>query len=242
MKFDLLQMIEMEQNPIGSPARIGDSFAETFRLINLESFLYPDSKLFDTVEMIYGQCRTPIGLLRHPKVPEKDEKGNSWREPDFSWDQFLPGFIALKRLGFEKEVHDILSCVNFKSIWPELYNGKLAPPTFKAALLRSVNEQSWFWDLSILFQLLAMKYLGFRWSDADKKFESSKDSSADWINWIHLMIQAENSSTWVTRFAKRFTSQQEVFHKVMSYYAPEPHSQWVLDKYLSVIRLVFNEQ
>lgn len=220
MKVDSYGFLEMEHTSF--PGSIGDSCAETFRHLTLERFLNP---IFDfPIETVYQKIKTEKGYLRHPTSP--------WKEDDFSGDQATPLFIALElfaRFDLSKEVK-----TRFK--W-KYGNGDLIQPTFKAA----VERKSLFWDFFIYGQAMSMKHLPYRWDDGTKSIEKSKDSSCDFINFIHLILHAEFlGHTYFSRKAKEVFSADFVMKKVVQYYAPEPNCDFLLDLYEKSVYKVFS--
>lgn len=228
MRWDNYGLIQMEQNPEGDPGNLGDSFAETFRVLTLEYFTGQRNP-YDAVQK-YQAVRTPKGFVRHPDSP--------WREDDFSGDQFTPGYIALDIYG-QTACRADMEAVVFLNSW-RTGNNDLMPANFWAAKSRADGKPSWFKDLSILAQAYGMRYLPYRWNDEKRWFESTKNSSADYLNWIMLLVHAHvKGHTWATRRALRVFTRNELYGKVLDYYAPEPNAGWVLSLYFHAILEVF---
>lgn len=222
MKVDNYGFLEMEHT--GWPGSIGDSFAETFRHLNLEKFLEPSFTF--PIESLYQKVKTEKGYLRHPTSP--------WKENDFSGDQATPGLIALEMFGcftLAKEMKDLFSL--------RYGNGDLIQPTFKAAKQRVLGP-SFFWDFFIYGQAISMRFLPYRWDDGTKSIEKSKDSSCDFINFIHLILHAERfGHTFWTKKAKKVFTADQIMKKVVDYYAPEPNCTFLITLYDKAVRKVF---
>lgn len=78
MKIDSEGTVVFENEAF--PEYLGDSCAETGRLVVLTG----DNSKVDLWSFV-----TANGFVRHPDAPEIDAAGNSWRESDFTADQFL---------------------------------------------------------------------------------------------------------------------------------------------------------
>jgi hypothetical protein len=231
MKWDNYNLIQMEQNPPGDPGNLGDSFAETFRVMALVSLTDRDNPV--TVQAFrdrYRQVRTAKGLVRHPDSP--------WREDDFSGDQFLPGYIAADLYCCRPEQID-MEAILFLNEW-KTGNGNLAPLSFWAAKARANGKPSATRDLTLLLQAWGMKYLPFRWNDEKRWFESTKNSSADYLNWIISILHAKvRGHTWASKRALKVFTKDELCFRVLHYYSNEPNSGWAVRLWQDTIYEVF---
>lgn len=244
MKIDALGLIELEKDPEGSPGRIGDSCAETFRYYHLKFFVDHINHLNtseyekdrENVAKAYTILKTPTGYLRHPNVPL------DWREKDFAADQGIPMYLCLWAYdlpfqGSEMESH-------FQEAGWRTGNGDLLPPTFFVARERSRTRPFVSWDLSLWGQALAFRYLPFRWSDDKNKkwyerIERTSASSADWLNFLHLLIQCEyRGHTWASRRAKNTLSVERFINKIVAYYQDEPNN-WAVGLYVQAIKKLY---
>lgn len=236
MKFDQYGLIEMEQN--GWPGSIGDSCAETFRYFHLMSF-YPNvNSLAVNVAVALSRVITTKGLLRHPTAPYHDDKGNSWREDAFSFDQWAPLFLGAEAWGFE------FSCKHFQGgIERNLFrtgNNQFVPLTYFTIWGRHYQSYGVVWDIPLYLQGLAMKYFPWRWNDGTKKIENTKNSSADWLNFVHILLQAERlGHTKLSLKTKKMFDAKEILEKIRNYYEPEPNSNWLVELYEPIIVRVF---
>lgn len=232
MKFDSRGFIEMEQAPY--PGSIGDSCAETFRYFNLCATVgrirgseVPDITRAHVLNL-FNQIRTDNGFLRHPTAPE------GWREDDFSFDQCLPLLLALESWGLDAEHSAVVqSLVKAKY---RTGNGDLVPPT-----LWSATRSGLLGGLPVLLQGLAMKHLPYRWNDERMRLEKQSQSSADYINWVHLIFRFERvGHNWTTRRAKSLFSASEILFKIRHYYAPEARA-FVLPLYAEAVEHIFKK-
>ncbi len=194
MNFDKYGFIYSEKDPIDDPGRIGDSTANTFRWLHLISFLgNGNMQMRNHARSLYELIKTGKGYLRHPD--------SIWREDDMSGDQVKPLLMGLDSWGLENEALEVAQFHKY------FYgNGNLVHPTFKAVAARQAGNLSWFWDIHIYLQVVAMLWLPFRWNDEYWKqgkwpLERSANSTADWMNWIHMIIQAEEKghTYWTMR-------------------------------------------
>lgn len=194
------------------PGNIGDSCAETGRY----------KHLLDTVEEFglevdLNAFITEEGFVRHPTAPEKDDHGDSWRETDFSSDQALPLFLGGKG-SITRIVGERIKAAGYKT-----GNGDFVSPIFFALL----TGRFWLVDLCIIGQLIAFA-LPWRWSDQYNRFEEMKESSADYLNFIHAAIYAH---PWI----KKLLPKNKLKQKIRDYYQVEPNSEFLIALYDRVI-------
>lgn len=194
------------------PGNIGDSCAETSRYQHLLNILGEFGPKLDLNAFV-----TESGFVRHPTAPEKDDNGDSWRETDFSGDQALPLFLAA-----DNQLRSKLFYSLKKAGW-RTGNGDLMAPIF----LGLVTQKKWLVNLCIVGQALLFK-LPWRWSDRYNRFEEMKDSSADYLNFIHASIYA---SSWARKLVLKSTLKR----KVADYYAVEQNSEFLIAAYERVI-------
>ena len=189
----------------------GDSMANTSRWVHLETILRISATHHQLAQFV-----SPTGYLRHPsKIMPKD-----WCESDSSTDQCLPFYIAA-RYDESQQMYDRIKAAGWRT-----GNGDLISPLFYAIL----NNSQWKIDLCILGQI-ALFSIPYRWSDSKKWFESSKDSSADFLNWFHCLPLA---SSWV----KKLINKNHVRAKIQMYFFGEPRVYWLLDLYDKAIEKV----
>lgn len=248
MKFDQFGFLESEKDPEGDPGRIGDSTAETFRWYGLAATAYfldalpiPDN-IADHVASLYQRIHTDAGYLRHPLAPVKDAKGKNWREPDFSDDQAIALLMGLDAWGLHELGSELVTSI--QNAGGKTGNGDYVHPTFIASGLRFADHPSNFCDFSILSQGLAMKYFPLHWNDGkwqkrEWPVELASESTTDFLNWTHLIFQAErHGHTWITERARSIFTEDQIMEKINSYYAKEPNPL-ILAMYRPVVRGVF---
>jgi hypothetical protein len=186
------------------PGNIGDSCAETCRAIHLKNLLNEETALTDE------QFVTYTGVIRHPTAPI------DWRETDATTDQVLPLYLTS---GLNKEhIRSIIKLNNWRT-----GNGDFVSPIFFCLL----NNLYFLFNLCIIAQLLLFK-LPWRWSDAYNKFEPMKDSSADYLNFIHCVVYA-------SPLVKKFINKTVLKIKIRDYYKKEPNVYWLIELYDRVI-------
>lgn len=227
MKQDLFGCLVSERGSY--PPNIGDSCAETARAIHLYILL---GKRVDTLNLY--QFVTSEGFVRHPLAPEKDTDGDNWREPDFSSDQALPLYLAARlsgpdKMGVWSDLADLLEERIKEAGW-KTGNGDFVSPPFFAIL----KNWKWLLNLCLLVQILFFKF-PLRWSDSKKFFELSKGSSADYLNFFHLLVYA-------SPFVRRLVSKKKVISKISQYYEDEPNSAWLIELYLEVAENLFHDR
>lgn len=205
MRIDEYGTIELEQ--CSWPGSIGDSCAETARYAHLL--------------MLNGEYRLPVllnrfithtGYIRHPTAPD------GWRESDFSSDQALPLYLALKRNAAIPELLQAESRLRWRT-----GNGQLVSP----ALFFAIRRLDVMFSLVTLAQVALFK-LPWRWSDERHWFERSEGSSADYLNWLHCAV-------YCPRWIRRLISADLLKQKIADYYKPEPNSAFLLSLYNKII-------
>lgn len=193
--------IELEQ--CERPGSIGDSCAETSRYAHLKMLLGDYVTDYSLMQFV-----TPLGYIRHPDVPE------DWKEKDFSNDQALPLFLAFRRsVSFQAlEMKNRLK-------W-RVGNGDLISPGLFAEL-----HDSQFLRTTCLLAQLALWKLPWRYNEAKNKFEANENSSADYLNFIHVAVYAP-------RWLRRRLDPGNLILKVCDYYLPEPNCQEIKNSYV----------
>lgn len=216
--------IELEQ--CARPGSIGDSLAETSRYITLMYLLDIPYNSIDLSNFI-----TDKGILRHPDSP--------WRENDTSGDQIYP-LIAASSL-----IHPEITDMVIEQIKHNRYktgNGDFISPGMFTQIRRAEHKHFLFVsDLFLLAQAIILK-LPFRWSDSKKSFESSKNSSGDYLNFINglAFAKAKNNTTFPLKLAKKLIKKDTLKQKVQDYYKIEPNSQWIINIYNNTIDRIYD--
>lgn len=204
MKYDDYGTLVMEH--VDFPGSVGDSCAETARYRHLIMCAGHPLKLEPLDKFI-----TDKGYIRHPDSP--------WREDDFSSDQALPLYLALRK--FEhvspraEEMRNRIKSAGWKT-----GNGDLISPLFFALLVK--NDTLLF--LALLAQALIFK-IPWRWNDEKRTIESSEGSSCDYLNWFHAALYIN------PRYRRWMVSDAKLISMVEHYYKNEPNSGWVVNAY-----------
>ncbi len=223
MFIDNYKTVVMQEN--GYPGNIGDSCAETGRVVHLKALLKDGTVQYDLYAFII-----PEGFTRHPTAPEKGalepkadgSPSDSWRNPSMTTDQMLPLYVA-GDAGLKNLIKLRIEADGWRT-----GNGDLVSPVFYAIL------KEWYWlvDLSTIAQALAFK-LPYRWNEArwkrgENPFESNTESSGDYLNYIHAAIYAN-------KYARKFVSKETLKAKVRHYYRNEPNHDELIALYDQVI-------
>jgi hypothetical protein len=193
------------------PGSIGDSCAETTREMLLNN--KTEASLLALCEFV-----TPTGIIRHPLAPI------DWREQDTSSDQLAPLYMASAVYGIPYAPDGIYRiCEHIRAKYPYRQgNGQFHNPITYCIIWghhRLLN-------LFLLLQLFLMTCLPFRWNDGYKKFESTKDSSADWLNWYCACYYLK------VRHANWFKPPiEKVAERVYHYYRNESNNKLALNAY-----------
>lgn len=221
MFIDELKTLVREQNPPWDPGRYGDSSYETssYQLARFELGDY----LFVTD---LTQFVTPIGTIRHPKVPD------DWKETDMTTDNEILLYMASKRAGLP-QANFIKNKVISRGY--RTGNGDFISPGYLAEL----NDWQSLRCVSLAVQSLFFK-IPVRWSDASKEpwykfwhhIESSKDACDGYVHWMHCAVNAP-------KFVRKMISKETLKSKIRLYYKKEPNSQWIIDVLDQVIDRYF---
>jgi hypothetical protein len=215
MKQDETGLLVSEIYQDGVPANLGDSMANTARMIHLAQLHMPSEDYRGAVKLL-KQFRTEKGYVRHPSPNLPVE----WRENDTSSDQMLPWYIITKSVAPElaSEMRQRVKASYFRS-----GNGGIVAPVFFAILIDSKILLNIFLSLQVvLFKV------PWRWNDEKKSLEKSEGSTCDYLNWFHASRLA---SPWV----QRLISKETLNKKILSYYETEPNSEWLTEVYSEVI-------
>lgn len=179
------------------PGCYGDSCAESCRYNYLLSILdrIPECKIMSFI--------TEHGFIRHLLSP--------WKENDFSSDQMIPLFLVFPSTTFRQSLEN--------NKW-RTGNGDLVPPQLYGLLTGKI----WIIKAALFMQSLMFK-LPYRWSDSKKWFESTKGSSADYLNFTVLSLYLRKS----------YMPKEVLKAKILDYYKNEPNSNMVTDLYLEAV-------
>jgi hypothetical protein len=221
MHLDSQGLVVLDQDTF--PGNIGDSCAETSRLVTLNSLNneFPWTQLSAFI--------TDKGILRYPTSP--------WREDDTSSDQVAP-LIAACSLTQPQLTNIVIAKI--VSAGYKTGNGNIISPGLLTNMKRH-QKSCWqsFWDLAILGQALLFK-VPVRWSDSKKWFEPSSGSSADYLNFINgLAFAKQRNWTWVCSLCVKLVSADTALAAVQSYYKPEPNNSIILDAYAKSIQKIW---
>lgn len=214
MYYDNLGLIC--SNTSEPPAGLADSCAETSREERLMQIL----GITPTTERLLNFI-TPLGYVRHPSPTLPID----WRENDFSSDQALPLYLALRYARMSEA--DVMKAKIKANHW-RTGNGDLVSPYFFAALIDSVLLMS----IVCLIGALVFTF-PFRWSDSKKAFESSANATGDYLNYFHCL---PFTYSWV----RRTIDAQRLMEKIRTYYLFEADSDALLRLYAQAIAKVCN--
>lgn len=213
MRFDEYGLILSGAD--SSPADMGDSAAESSRYVHLKQ------QINETPPIVLSFFRTETGYVRHPSplLPA------DWRESDFSSDQALPLFLAMRNTRYQLGSDEMYRRIK-EAGW-RTGNGNLVSPMFYSLLTNSKT----LLNLTIIAQALIFK-IPFRWSDSKRKFETSEDASGDYLNFFHASLYASKWARW-------FVSKATLVAKIEHYYRNEPNSADLVNLYKQVIDLKY---
>ena len=217
MKLDSYKTLVMEH--CSWPGNIGDSCAESSRYKHLADLMGESDLGIDLFQFV-----TDKGFVRHSTAPEKDDKGNSWRESDFSSDQATPLFLGAN--SYLNNIKETLRHTISKNGW-KTGNGDFVTPTL-FSFLKNSNIGI---NLTTAIQALLFRFK-YRWSDENNKFEENEESSAEYLNWIQEAI-------YCNKFVRKLVPKEILKKKIRSYYAIEPNVQFLIDLYDKAIDKYF---
>lgn len=227
MRFDddLLLVSEVSSYP-GSH---GDSCANTARFQILTNG--PTAHVLNKFFVNEGQ-------VRHPSLyGYVSDKGESWSYDDFSVDQWIPLFIAT--MLYEPILAKRMLVKLVENKW-RVGDGTLINVMFISIFARAARKSSWFKDLPILIHALGT-LIPWRWSDADKRIESSEGSSADYLNWFLSVMYAHRtkSNTLSIKLSKLIITETKLLAKIKDYCRIEPDGEWLVALYETSIKEVY---
>ena len=185
----------------GPPGCLGDSMANTSR--------WQDLLIASFSPIILVQFITETSYTRCPdsRLPTTQD----WAP---SSDQCIPWVLVLGSTTWVEQM-----AKRFKNNGWRTPDGNIVQPALYAIL----NENWNLLAIVVAAQALLFK-LPFRWDDGQKKFVSSANSSADYLNWYHC---AKRCPKWVLKLV----SKDVLKAKIWAYFLPEPDVQWLLDLY-----------
>lgn len=227
MLWDSYPTLVMEYG--SAPGIYGDSCAETGRYFSLVKYLASQGISVANIpssNQSLNNFRTDSGYIRHPLVPV------TWRESDFSEDQWLPLFISTNEskvvinntsYSFADEMYSRLKSNEFKT-----GNGNYIHIGTVATLMRYKGHANSFTDLFLLGGLLVTRFLPYSWNG---KGFSKVDNSGDYLNMIHQVLFAEttNTSTVTMKVIKWVLKFCDLQGKVDDYYKNE--NPWIRTLY-----------
>jgi hypothetical protein len=210
MKFDdyglVVRELESDETQKGFDGNRGDSCAETFRWAHLVDYLGNRQNL----SAPYRAISTEKGYLRHPTTP--------WREDKFSFDQWVPLYLAVHGRIWQQDCQKYID-----SNWWRTGNNNFVSPLYFTARRRAAKKANSLSDLPLLGMAIILRFSPIRWSDSKKWFESTKNASGDYLNFLHLLIQCEtHGHTVVSKLAKWLTKKSTAMEKVIHYFLGEP--------------------
>ena len=203
-QYGLLISEEHDDSTVnGFEGNRGEALATTARYLHLKSVV--DEYDFGLVCPLKQLIDEKGFYIRHPQ--------SKWRGESETSDQLIPVVCFYRSLG----------CISVKT--PERTgNGDLISIKLYALL----TNKTWLLNTALVGQRLIFI---FPWRFNEEMFnqkkwpiESSKNSSADWMNTIHLLFFA---SPWV----RKLFSKDKLKERVRHYYQNEPNVSWMLDLY-----------
>jgi hypothetical protein len=198
LRYDDLGTLIREFHAEGEPGNYGDSCAETARIKILGGF---------------GNLNSFVkvgGFIRHKRVEDL------WGMTDFSGDQFVPFFMAMKLIEPESSV---INVVGNETKIPGTET-RLTPAAW--FLIRG-HYRCLDWANRAQGVLLALPY---RIADGGK-IEKSDGQVQDYLNMICIAV-------FLKKMGKKATLPRpfiECYAAVIKYYETEPNSQWIVDLY-----------
>lgn len=188
----------------------GESMAMTSRLADLQivALEWYDPKI--KVDLM--QFVTPLGTIRHPL--------SKWRENDESSDQLIALYMVLRKNGKSAPVRNRLIANGWRT-----GNGDLISPSFYCLIKKRWTMLS----ITMYAQYLIMTKLPYRWNEERSNqnkwpIEKSSESSADFVNFIHLLYYAK---PWL----KKRVDAKLLKEKVRHYFSREPNVDFVIHLY-----------
>lgn len=226
MKYDKYGVLVSEILSEGEVGNVGDSCANTCRKTLMET----SSKELQALVKAFNDGEN---YRRHPECP--------WPKEEFSWDQALPLFMVFHKHWLLDELKTFL--VRLTNNRYRLNGGPYPSLLFVSVFKRVMGSRSSFWDLPILMQALVFRFVPWRWSDATMRFESSAGSTADYVNYAHVLLLChEQSHTLASWLALKLTPKELLMDKIRKYYKenerPEPNVDWLLDLYEKSLKVL----
>jgi hypothetical protein len=193
----------------------GESMAMTSRLADLQIVAL---EIYDSkIKVDLTQFITDKGTIRHPI--------SRWREDHESSDQLIAMYMAFDKMQVRTGNGNKIIRERLKANGYRTGNGDLISPSFYCLI------KKWWTMLSLTMyaQYLIMTKLPYRWNEErfnQKKWpiEKSSESSADFMNFIHLLYYAK---PWL----KKRVDAKLLKEKVRHYFSKEPNVEWVLSLY-----------
>lgn len=212
MKIDSFGCVVMERD--GMPGDIGDSCAETGRLVLLRNtLLFPDVPSQKILFLNLDRFISPSGFLRHPEAPV------GWREDDFTSDQMTYLLMA-------SFIHN-LELFNF------IVNNLHLMTKYKTPDVRAIAHRAWN-TLGVItcVQMLINKF-PYRWADGGEadghwyskfwRFTRSNDSTVSYLTvFIAVLFLKRVGVTWPLKFLNF----ELYLQKAKAYYSGQPNSDW----------------
>ena len=216
MKVDVLGCVTMEKN--GPPGDLGDSCAETGRLIVLEP------TTFKTHRLRLENFITDKGFIRHPNVPE------DWKETDFTSDQAL--YLLLASYLVAPQV--------FETVADRIkFTDTTAPDKIVSPDVFFATRKMWNMLAVCAVVQMAINMIPIRWSDAEDRtgfwkywrFEWNNKSTVSYMTTFVIMTFLKRVSvTWPLWIFPR----EKYLAKAKAYYQQpdlkpeqrEPNTAW----------------
>lgn len=212
MKYDNLNCVIRERYADGHLANLGDSCAETSRLVILGDY-YKSNGLFHFLSPF------TTGYLRHPQLAGVD----GWNEADFSNDQLLPFLMAL----------DLRYPVTGSQVRRDcLIDGGVIPGTKTKIQLATGFLLSRSYRLLNIVNIVqgALLLLPFRVADGGK-IERAEGQVQDYLNMIATYVYLRRRGVWATLPASRERCMKAVRKYYLEGEDAEPNADWIVRAY-----------
>jgi hypothetical protein len=211
-KFDELGCMIRERYPKGDKANLGDSCAETSRML-----LLGNSYDYSVLRNFFS---TSVGYLRHPSLSGVA----GWDEADFSNDQLVPWLMAL-------DLHYPDHAAKVRRESSAKIAGTNTPVQLATRFLISKSYR--LLNLANIAQGLLLA-LPFRFGDGGK-LESSAGQVQDYLNMICIYVFLKRTGRWATLPRSREACMRAVTKYYLEGADAELNSEWIVNAYAEAI-------
>lgn len=221
MKHDKYGLLVSEIWPEGASGNVEDSMANTCR----KGLLRPN---LNEILAVKEHLITDTGYRRHPESESP--------ESDLSWDQATPFYMFLDKNNLFHQKRKFMSRLKANKY---KLNGKAYPNLlFIMVYLRSIGHRLSLFDLPLLMHALVARFFPIRWDDGKKRFNLSTGSTADYLNYTHILLRCgEQGNSLISKLCWFITPGKFLLKKITLYFKPddggphEPNIDWLLEYY-----------